>query len=74
MGGENTVNLSTWSDMMKDSVEGNVRITRVMQSVPLHEDTVRYQVYNEERTYDEVFDLKMNGDQIISIDGEKVEQ
>jgi len=57
--------LTEWKEKMMEEVEGNVVISCVMKNVPYHENTSRYQVYNEEGTYNRTFDVTTNEDGII---------
>lgn len=57
-----------WMENMIEEVEGQVRISCVMEQVPWHDNTSRYQVYNEEGTYNELFDITIdNNGKIISV-------
>jgi hypothetical protein len=58
--------LSEWKEEMMEEVEGTVFISCVMQSVPFHQGTKRFQVYNEEGTYDKLFDITLDADENIT--------
>jgi hypothetical protein len=61
--------LTDWKVKMLEEAEGTVTISRVMDSVPHHENTSRYQVYNEEGSFDKLYDITTgDGGEIISID------
>jgi ABC-type uncharacterized transport system permease subunit len=49
--------LSDWKEEMMEEVEGTVIISCVMQNVPFHPGTKRFQVYNAEGTYDKLLTL-----------------
>ena len=61
--------ISEWQEKMMEEVEGTVIVSCVMQNIPWHDNTSRYQVYNEEGTYDQLFDITSdeNGE-ILKID------
>ncbi len=46
-----------WKEEKMAEVEGTVFISCVIQEVPHHPGTSRYQVYNEEGTYDRLYDI-----------------
>ena len=54
--------LNEWQEKMMEETEGTVTISCVMQDVPHHENTSRYQIYNEEGTFDKLFDITVNDD------------
>lgn len=62
--------LKEWKDKMMEEVEGTVFISCVMQEVPWHDNTTRYQVYNDEGTYDKLFNIAIDddGETILSIE------
>ena len=61
--------LNAWMEEMEEKVEGKVFISCVMDKVPGHDNTKRYQVYNEEGTYNKTFDITLDEDKnIISIE------
>mgnify|MGYP006894384463 CR=1 FL=1 len=57
--------LLEWQEQMMEQVEGTVFLSCIMDSVPYHANTKRYQVYNEEGTYDETFDITTDDDGYI---------
>jgi len=59
---EAKMTLLDWQEKMMEETEGTVTISCVMQDVPHHENTSRYQVYNEEGTFDKLFDITVNDD------------
>ncbi len=54
--------LTEWKEKMMEEVEGTVIISCVMREVPYHHNASRYQVYNEEGTYDKTFDITVDED------------
>lgn len=61
--------LQEWEQEMMEEVEGTVFISCIMENVPYHPNTKRFQVYNEEGTFDQTFDITLDEQQnIISID------
>jgi hypothetical protein len=61
--------LNEWKEKMMEEIEGTVIISCIMNSVPHHVNTSRYQVYNEEGTFNKLFDITTNdNDQIINIE------
>ena len=61
--------LQEWQDQMMEEVSGTVHISCIMDSVPFHPNTKRFQVYNEEGTFNQTFDITLDEEQnIISID------
>lgn len=61
--------LTEWKQEMMEDVEGTVFISCIMENVPYHPNTKRFQVYNEEGTFDQTFDITLDEQQnIISID------
>lgn len=63
---EEKITLLEWQEEMMEEVEGNVFISCVMDEVPYHPGTKRYQVYNEEGTFDELFDVTIDDDGLIT--------
>ena len=60
--------IQDWKEEMMEKVEGNVFIGCVMDW-PFHPNTKRFQVYNDERTFDEIYDITTDDDgYIISIE------
>lgn len=57
--------LTEWEQQMMEEVEGTVFVSCIMDGVPYHTNTKRYQVYNEEGTYDKVFDITLDSDGYI---------
>jgi len=61
--------LTEWKEEMMEEVPGTVIISCVMQNVPFRQGTKRFQVYNEEGTFNQTFDITLDEEQnIISID------
>jgi len=61
--------LTEWEQEMMEDVEGTVFVSCIMENVPFHENTKRFQVYNEEGTFNQTFDITLDEEQnIISID------
>jgi len=61
--------ITEWKEKMMEEVEGTVIISCVMNNVPWHSNTSRYQVYNEEGTFNKLYDITMNSkDEIICIE------
>jgi len=61
--------LTEWVQEMMEEVEGTVFVSCIMENVPFHPNTKRYQVYNEEGTFDQTFDITLDEEQnIINID------
>ena len=61
--------LQEWEQEMMEEVEGTVFVSCIMENVPFHENTKRFQVYNEEGTFNQTFDITLDEEQnIISID------
>ena len=61
--------LQEWVQEMMEEVEGTVFVSCIMENVPFHPNTKRYQVYNEEGTFDQTFDITLDEEQnIINID------
>lgn len=61
--------LQEWEQEMMEEVEGTVFVSCIMENVLFHENTKRFQVYNEEGTFDQTFDITLDEQQnIISID------
>ena len=61
--------LTEWEQEMMEDVEGTVFISCIMENVPYHPNTKRFQVYNEEGTFNQTFDIALDeGQNIISID------
>ena len=54
-----------WQQKMMEEVEGTVFISCIGNSIPYHPGTKRFQVYNEEDTYIEVFDITFDADGYI---------
>lgn len=56
--------LNEWKENMMESVEGIVYISCIMNEVPYYPNTARYQVYNQEGTFDQLYDITTdsNGD------------
>jgi len=54
--------LTEWKEKMMEEVEGTITISCVMQNVPYHENTSRFQVYNEEGTFDKLFDISTDNE------------
>jgi len=52
--------LLEWQQEMMEEVEGNVFIGCIMNEVPHHPGTKRYQVYNDEGTFDEIYDITID--------------
>lgn len=57
--------LTEWMEMMEQEVEGTVFISCIMDSVPYHPNTKRYNVYNEEETFDETYDITLDEEDFI---------
>lgn len=57
--------LLEWQEEMEQVVEGTVFISCIMDEVPYHPNTKRYNVYNKEETYNEVFDITLDSDEYI---------
>jgi len=57
-----------WTEKMMEEVEGEVFVSCVMSEVPHHADTKRYHVYNTEGTFDKLFDITFDGEEIVNID------
>lgn len=57
---EEKITLEVWEENMMEEVEGTVHISCVMQEVPHHSRTSRYQVYNEEGTFDKTYDITID--------------
>ncbi len=63
------MNLTEWKEEMLCSVEGETFISCVMEEVPHHPGTARYQGYNTEGTFDKLFDITLDeSGEIIKID------
>lgn len=61
--------IQDWKQEMMEEVEGNVFIGCIMNEVPHHQGTKRYQVYNDKGTFDETYDITTDDDgYIIDID------
>lgn len=61
--------LTEWKEQILEEVEGEVFISCVMEEVPWHKNTKRFQVYNNENTYDKLFDITLDDDEnIITIE------
>jgi hypothetical protein len=58
--------LQEWEQEMMEEVEGTVFVSCIMENVPYHPDTKRFQVYNEEGTFDQTFDITLDADENIS--------
>ena len=58
--------LSDWKEEMMEEVEGTVIISCVMQNVPFHQGTKRFQVYSEEGTFNQTFDITLDADENIT--------
>ncbi len=62
------MNLTEWKEKMQEEVEGEVFVSCIMEEVPHHPGTRRFQVYNAEGTFDRLFDITLNeNEEIISI-------
>lgn len=57
--------IQDWKEEMMEEVEGNVFIGCIMNEVPHHPGTKRYQVYNAEGSYDEIYDITTDDDGYI---------
>lgn len=57
--------LTEWMEQMMEEVEGTVYVSCIMDNVPYHPDTKRFQVYNNEGTFDETFDITLDEDDYI---------
>ena len=61
--------IQDWKEDMMLEVLGTVFVSCVMDSVPFHPNTKRYHVYNEEGSYNEIYDITIDDDgYIIEID------
>jgi hypothetical protein len=58
--------LSDWKEEMMEEVEGTVVISCIMENVPYHPNTKRFQVYNEEGTFNQTFDITLDADENIT--------
>lgn len=59
------ITIQEWEHIMNEQVEGTVFISCIMDSVPHHPGTKRYQIYNEEGSYDEIYDITIDDDGYI---------
>lgn len=50
---------------MLEIVEGIVTISCVMENVPHHDSTKRFQVYNKENTFSKIFDITLDENENI---------
>jgi antitoxin component of RelBE/YafQ-DinJ toxin-antitoxin module len=61
--------LTEWKEEMMEEVVGTVEISCIMEEVPHHPGTKRFQIYNQEGTYDKLFDITLDADEnIINIE------
>lgn len=60
------ITLQEWEESMMEEVEGTVFISCIMDAVPHHPGTKRYQVYNEEGTFNKLFDVTIDDDGLIT--------
>lgn len=63
---EEKITLLEWQEEMMQGIEGTVFISCIMDEVPHHPGTKRYQVYNEEGTFNELFDVTIDDDGLIT--------
>ena len=57
---ENKKTLLEWKEQMMEQVEGTVFISCIMDKIPFQENTKRFQVYNEEGTFNQTFDITLD--------------
>ena len=63
------ITIKEWEHLMVENIEGTVFISCIMDEVPHHPGTKRFQVYNEEGSYDEIYDITTDDNgYIIDID------
>lgn len=60
------ITLREWEEKMMEEVEGTVFVSCIMDEVPHHPGTKRYQVYNEEGTFNKLFDVTIGEDGLIT--------
>jgi hypothetical protein len=61
--------LTEWKEEIMESVEGTVFISCIMNNVPWHDNTKRFQVYNEEGTFDKLYDVELDeNENVLSVD------
>ena len=60
--------INEWKEEKMAEVEGTVFISCVIQEVPHRPGTSRYQVYNQEGTFDRLFDITIKNGEIVSIE------
>lgn len=65
-GREDMKTLSEWKEKMMEEVEGTVFVFCIMYDVPHHPGTRRYQVYNEEGTFNQTFDITLDANNNIT--------
>jgi antitoxin component of RelBE/YafQ-DinJ toxin-antitoxin module len=58
--------LEEWMEEMMEEVEGTVEISCVMDEVPHHPGTKRFEVYNEEGTFRKLYDITLDEEQNIT--------
>ena len=57
--------IQDWQEEMMENTEGTVIIACIMDTVPHNPGTKRYQVFNIEGTFDELFDVTLDDDGYI---------
>jgi hypothetical protein len=52
--------INEWKEKVIEDIEGEVIIACVIQDIPFHNNTSRFQVYNKEGTYSKLFDITID--------------
>lgn len=63
---ESMKTLSDWKEEMMEEVPGTVHISCIMDSVPFHQNVKRFQVYNDEGSFNQTFDITLDEEQNIT--------
>ena len=54
--------LTEWKEKMMEEVEGTVFISCIMEEVPHKGNAKRYEVYNEQGTFSQLYDITLDND------------